>query len=299
MACYLTVAVLLLSKVLLIPQGVYGDYAFDTEKMTGGLWSFSIFWSETLLLLSIAALFSRDRRNVQWFLVLSAINATNLLHGTRIFFMVAAFALCLYIYLRGGLTFRRASIAVVFLLATGYFVHLLRSHAEVDSGTFSFAGVISPVMYESVFSQLSLIGVVRDAHLWQWFGSPQKFLTDILYFSAPRFLFPGKDKLIFVAKYTDLSPLGAFSGYAAGLLYFGFLFPCLYFLLGSFSSWMLNRARYSELWSIIYVYFTCDCLLRIMRDGYIIPAKIFLNALLILGIIVLFAPVEKLRSKTP
>jgi len=295
--CCITIAIFLLSKILLIRLGVYSQYAFETENMTGGLWSFSIFCSETLMLLSIVVLFSRSRRNVKWFLVLSAINAISLLHGTRIFFMVGAFSLGLYFYLRGALTFRRVSLALVFLLMAGYLVHLSRSNAEVGGETFSFAGIISPVMYESVFSQLSLIGVVRDPHLWQFFGSPQRFLSDILFFSTPRFLFPEKDSLLFIAKYNDLSPLGAFSGYAAGLLYFGILFPLLYFLLGSAASWMLNRARESSFWAVIYVYFTCDCLLRIMRDGYIIPAKIFVNAVIIVGIVVLFAPGKERRPK--
>jgi hypothetical protein len=291
--CYVTVAVFLLSKVLLIPLGVYQNYAFETDSMVGGTWSFSIFCSETLLLLSIGLLFSTSRHNVKWFLVLSAINAISLLHGTRIFFMVGAFALGFYFYLRGKLTLRLAGMALVFLLMTGYLVHLSRSNAEVGSETFSFAGIISPVMYESIFSQLSLIGVVRDPHLWQLFGSPQRLLSDILFFSTPRFLFPEKDSLLFIAKFSDLSPLGAFSGYAAGLLYFGILFPLLYLLLGSAASWMLDRARESSFWAVLYVYFTCDCLLRIMRDGYIIPAKIFVNAIMILGIAVLFAPGEK------
>jgi len=294
--CYATIGIFFLSKVLLVPLGVYSQYAFETESMVGGIWSFSMFCSETLLLLSIVVLFSRERRNVKWFLFLSAINAVNLLHGTRIFFFAASFALGLYFYLRGALTFRRASLAALLLMATGYGVHVSRSNAEVGSETISVAGVISPVMYETVFSQLPLIGVVRDSHLWQWFGSPHKFFSDIFYFSAPRFLLPQKDTLLFLGQYSDLSPLGAFSGYAAGLLYFGVLFPVLYFVLGSVASWMLNRARDSSFWSVIYVYFTCDCLLRVMRDGYIIPAKILVNALVILSIAVLFAPVARHRA---
>lgn len=296
MMCYGTVPVFLLSKVLLIPLGVYREYAFETENMTGGLWSFSIFCSETLLFLSIAVLFSRSRKNVKWFLILSAINGINLLHGTRIFFMVGSFALGLYFYLKGVLTPRRAIVAALFLLAMGYFVHLLRSHSQVDSGTFSVVGFASPVMYETVFSQLSLIGVVRDSHLWRWFGSPSKFFTDILYFSVPRFLVPEKDSFVYIAKFGDLSPLGAFSGYAAGLLYFGLLFPLVYFLLGAFASWMLHRARRSSFWSVMYVYFTCDCLLRVMRDGYLIPAKVLLDSLLILGIVVMFGPARPRRK---
>lgn len=296
--CYLAVAVFLVSKVLLIPQGVYGEYAFDTEKMTGGIWSFSIFCSETITFLSVAVLFSRSSKNVKWFLILSAINAIDLLHGTRIFVMIGAFALGLYFYLRGALRMRILVPASILLLGLGYFVHLIRSNSAIDSGTFSVVGIASPVMYEAVFSQLSLIGVVRDIHLWQWFGSPQKFFTDAFFFSVPRVLAPEKDSFMFIANYADLSPLGAFSGYAAGLLYFGILFPIFYFFLGAIASWMLNRARESSYWSVLYVYFTCDCLLRVMRDGYTIPAKIFADALLILATAMLLAP-SPLRSPAP
>jgi hypothetical protein len=36
---------------------------------------------------------------------------------------------------------------------------------------------------------------------------------------------------------------------------------------------------------VIYVYFVCDFLFRIMRDGYVMPVKMLLNALVILLVV--------------
>ena len=97
--CILMVGIFLASKALLVPLGVYAEYAFETEGMTGGVWSFSMFCSESLLFLSMIALFSTMRRNVTWFFVLTAINGVNLLHGTRIFTMIACIVFCFFQYL--------------------------------------------------------------------------------------------------------------------------------------------------------------------------------------------------------
>ena len=118
-----------------------------------------------------------------------------------------------------------------------------------------------------------------------WSGSPLHFFLDALYFSTPRFLLPGKDELLFTDQFTDLSPLGAFSGYAQGLIYFGIFFPFFYFALGMISGWLQRRARHSQFWSVIYVYFICDFLFRIMRDGYAIPIKMVLNTLVIMLVV--------------
>ena len=96
--------------------------------------------------------------------------------------------------------------------------------------------------------------------------------------------------MLFTDKFSDLSPLGAFSGYAQGLLYFGVCFPLFYFTLGGIASWLFRRARYSSFWSVIYVYFACDFLFRVMRDGYVIPVKMLIDALIILAVIALWSP---------
>lgn len=288
--CSVIVAALLVSKVLLISTGVYSEYAFDTESMTGGAWSFSMFCAESVLFLSIAVLFSRTRRNLLWFAVLTLINGVNLLHGTRIFAMIAGVVFCFYLYVRGKFTMKLALLATASLLALGYLVYLTRSNIAVDNETFSAARLISPLMYEGVFSQISLIQTVHNPNLWRGVGSPLNFFSDAIYFVTPRVFLPQKDTMLFTDKFSDLSPLGAFSGYAQGLLYFGVCFPLFYFILGSIAAWLFRRARYSSFWSVIYVYFACDFLFRVMRDGYVIPVKMLIDALIILAFVALLSP---------
>lgn len=278
------IAGLLISKVLLIPEGVYAEYAFDTQNMTSGMWNFSMFCSESLLLLSIALLFSTHKHNVRWFLALSAVDATNLLHGTRVFFMIAGLTLCFYAFLRRKLNWRVAVALVLIAISIGYVVFLSRSNAVVDTEALSPARLISPIMYESIFSQLSLFEAVRSPQLWDTFGSPHNLLLDTFYFLVPRFLFPDKDQALFIDRFGDLSPLGAFSGYAQGLIYLGFLFPLFYFVLGRIAAWLFRRAETSGFWAVGYVYFVCDSFFRIMRDGYIIPIKMLINGLTILAL---------------
>ena len=55
--------------------------------------------------------------------------------------------------------------------------------------------------------------------------------------------------MMFMDRFADLSPLGAFSGYAQGLLYFGLAFPVFYFVLGSIAAWLFRRAKDSSFWS--------------------------------------------------
>ncbi len=280
--CFATIGLFVLSKVLLRGIGVYSEYAFDTESMIGGVWSFSMFCSESLLLLSIVVLFSTVRHNVLWFAILTAINGINLLHGTRIFFVIAGITFCFYLYMRDRFSFKIAVAAFAGSLLVGYLVFLSRSQLELGDQTWSFAHLISPLMFEGIFSQLSLVEAVRHPEMWMLSGSPHHFFLDAVYFATPRVLLADKDQLLFMDHFTDLSPLGAFSGYAQGLLYFGILFPAFYFLLGVCAGWLQRHARHSEFWSVIYVYFVCDFLFRIMRDGYVIPIKMLLNALAII-----------------
>ena len=280
--CGVMVGLFVVSKLLLRGIGVYSEYAFDTGRMTGGVWSFSMFCSESLLLLSIVVLFSTTRRNVLWFMILTAINGINLLHGTRVFFVIAGIAFCFYLYVRRQLTFKIAMAAFGGALLVGYLVFLSRSQLDVGDRTWSLTRLISPLMFEGIFSQLSLVGAVRHPEIWMWSGSPHHFFLDAVYFAVPRVFLVEKDQLLFMDRFGDLSPLGAFSGYAQGLIYFGVLFPLFYFVLGITAGWLQRHARRSELWSVIYVYFVCDFLFRVMRDGYVVPIKMLFNAVAIL-----------------
>jgi len=286
--CAVAASILLLSKVLLIPLGVYSEYAFVTDTMTGGVWSFSMFCSEALLFLSIVVLFSTAKRNVSWFFILTTINGINLLHGTRIFTMIACIVFCFFQYLRGKLSLRVGIALFVATLGLGYLIFVSRSHIELDDQTLSITRLVSPLMYEGVFSQLSLIGTIRHPEAWSIWGSFWAFAHDVICFITPRFLLPEKDKLLIVDQFSDLSPLGAASGYAQGLIYFGFFFPFFYLGLGCFGSWLSRRATTSRFWSMMYVYFVCDFLFRIMRDGYLIPIKMLVNTIIILAFVHLY-----------
>jgi hypothetical protein len=288
--CSAVVVALLLSKILLIRQGVYSEYAFDTDSMTGGVWSFSMFCAESILFLSIAVLFSRARRNILWFFALTAVNGINLLHGTRIFTMIAGVVFCFYLYVRGKFNLRLAILAAALALALAYVVFITRSGPAAGDDALSAARVISPLMYEGVFSQISLIQAVHNSYLWMHIGSPLNFFTDILYFVTPRLFLPQKETLLYADRFADLSPLGAFSGYAQGLIYFGVCFPIFYFVLGALAAWLFRKARSSSFWSVIYVYFACDFMFRVMRDGYIIPVKMLINSLMILAFVALWSP---------
>lgn len=212
--------------------------------------------------------------------------------------MIAGLAFCFYGFVRGKLNWRLLLAGGIGVVAVGYVVFLTRSNELVDAGTFSFVRVISPIMFESIFSQLPLFDVVRNPHIWDTFGSPANLALDALYFLVPRFMLPGKDQMLFIDRFNDLSPLGAFSGYAQGLIYLGFLFPLFYFVLGRIASWLFRQTRSSSLWTVAYVYFICDFLFRIVRDGYIIPIKMMIDGLIIIATIELFSSGSSLPDST-
>ncbi len=285
------VAVFCLSKVLLISKGVYQEYAFTGGQMTGGIWSFSMFCSEMLVLVQIIVLGSTTRRNVFWFLALTAVSAINLMHGTRIFFVISLVAGATYAYMLGRISLRRAillgPVAATLGLLLAYVVFLTRSGAQFE-GAFSFAGIISPVVYESLFSQLPLVAVVRSPELWNDVGNATHFFSDVIMSSTPRILLPEKDELQYISEmFARVSPMGAFNGYAAGLVYFGVLFPVFYVALGVVSRLLYSKVASNAWLAIIYVYFCADFLFRVMRDGYIIPVKMLINVLELLFLLIL------------
>ncbi len=282
LAIVLVAIVFVISKIALIPLGVYQTYAFSTGEMTGGVWTFSTFCSETMVLLGILALFSGSRHNVLMFTAIAALNGINLLHGSRIFFIVTVLAALLYACFRGYLTLRRAllygPLAGMGVLVLAYVVFLSRSGASVE-GAFSAARLVSPVVYESLFSQLSLVSLLRVPELWDATGHVLSFLSDVVVNSAPRVVLPDKDVLVYFSHFDFLSPVGGMNGYAAGLIYFGLFFPFFYFLLGFVASWLHMKALTGPWWFVLYAYFTADFLFRIMRDGYLIPIKMLINTL--------------------
>lgn len=279
-AVFILCIVFLASKLSLVPLGVYQDYAFDTGSMVGGPWTFSAFCSEAMILAGIIFLFSKGKHRLLNFSIIGVLNGINLLHGTRVFFMSTVMVLVLYGYVRGIVTFKRAVLygpivfALVLLLA--YVVFLTRSHVDA-TGAFSAPAVVSPIVYESVFSQMSLIGVVGPNRVWDSFGHPLRFVLDVFLFTLPRQLLPEKESFLFIGRFNYLSPLGAFNGYAQGIIYFGFLFPFFYFFVGLMGSLLYKKSHQSPWWLVLYIFYSADFLLHIMRDGYLIPMKMLIN----------------------
>jgi hypothetical protein len=268
------------SKVSLVPLGVYQAYAFDTGSMIGGRWTFSMFCSEAMVLAGIVVLFTTERHRLRNFCIVSALNGINLLHGTRIFFISTVMVLVLYGYVRGRVTLKRVMfygpVVFVLVLLLAYMVFLSRSHVST-TGAFSPSALVSPIVYESVFSQMSLIGVLGPTPVWDTFGHPLRFVQDIFLFTLPRPLLPDKESLLYIGRFDYLSPLGAFNGYAQGLIYFGFLFPFFYFLMGLTGSYLYRKSQQSPWWFALYIFYAADFLLHIMRDGYLIPLKMLIN----------------------
>ncbi|HZQ42558.1 MAG TPA: hypothetical protein VFA99_04870 [Acidobacteriaceae bacterium] len=274
--------VFIISKIALIPTGAYQEYAFDAGLMTSGVWNFSTFCSETLILVAILFLFQRKRYNVLGFFLVTALNCANLLHGTRVFFISSVMSFVAYLYLRGHITVRRMFLfgppAFVGLLGLTYAIYLARSAASF-SGSLSLIQLVSPLMWESMFSQLSLINVLNHPSLWDATGHVFRLLGDAVLFVTPRILLPNKDAFIYINQFSYLSPKGAFNGYATGLIYLGLFFPVFYFCLGVIGSWLYRASQRSSWWFILYVFYTADFLLHMMRDEYLIPMKMFINTI--------------------
>jgi hypothetical protein len=285
----LIAAVFITAKAALVPLGVYHQYAFTDIEFKNSIWSFSMVCSEFVLLAATLLLFSSSRRSLLGFVILSLLNCVNLLHGTRIFFVVNLLVLVMYAYMRGLLSLRRVIIfgppafAAVLLLA--YAVFLSRSGVTTDALTVS--NTASPLVYESLFSQISLRNVVNSSEIVNSTGSFPNFVSDVALGVMPRVIVPDKDSLQYLERFAYMSPFGAFNGYAAGLIYFGVYWPIFYLVLGGAASWLHAKARTNAYWLILYVYFTGDVLFRFMRDGYTIPIKILVNIIELLAILLM------------
>lgn len=290
-ALLILVPVFIISKIALIPTGVYHEYAFDADLMSGPVWTFSTFCSETLILAQIIFLFNRNRHNVWMFCILSGLNGINLLHGTRVFFIITVMIGILYAYMRGYLPLRRIILwgppSFMAILLIAYLIFLRRMSLSADNA-FSMVKIVSPIIWESLFSQLSLIGVLTIPGVWALGGHASHFFIDVVIFSLPRIIVPDKSLLLYSSTFDYLSPKGAFNGYALGLIYFGIFYPLFYFVLGVVGSSLYAKAQVSSWWMILYGFFTADFLFRIMRDGYVIPFKMLINTFELLIILIVW-----------
>jgi hypothetical protein len=171
-----------------------------------------------------------------------------------------------------------------------------RSNIQFSGESFSLEKIISPIIYESVFSQISLLRTLeydlidKEIEVFRLF-------TDTLIFVTPRFIIPEKDSLMLLnelhRKGYVLCPLGGWNGYSAAIVYLGYLFPFFYFLLGMFTAFLSRISVYSRYFEIIYIYFVADILWRFTRDGLIIPSKIMLNNFIMLALLCILSNMFK------
>jgi hypothetical protein len=299
-AIFLLAIIYIASKIALIPLGVYQEYAFDTGSMTGGAWSFSTVCSEAMLLASILVLSSKSPHKVLGFIIISLLNGINLLHGSRFVFVINVMAAVVLLYMRGIITLRNillyAPMIFIPLLVLVYLVFLSRS-SSFSNLDFSLATILSPIVLESLLSQLSLQNVLSSPDLLNSTGSIWNYLGDVIINAAPRFILPDKDTQLYFASFDYLSPAGAFNGYASSIIYFGVFWPAFYFILGTVASFAYWKARVSYWWTIWYIYFSADVLFRFMRDGSLIPIKMLINGAEFLWILIIVRAV--LRGVKP
>jgi hypothetical protein len=280
-------AVFALTKVYVYKNVAVEGYAFDTGAISDPIWTFSMFLAEIIFLLSMIWLVVGRHR---LFLLNILLLQMNLLHGTRIHLMVTAIVV-FYLYVR---TLPPLKILVMTLaggtlmLFFSYTAFLWRHGALQTQFNLELQWVFSPALIESIFSQWSLVNVLADrsyfetTHIWN-------FLRDPLVFSAPRFIFPDKESLLLPID-PNLSPLGALNGIAASIIYLGWFFPVYWLFWGTVGAILLRWARRFAWVRVVYFVFCFNILLRLMRDGYVIPAKIMINdVVVLLALIVLFA----------
>ena len=205
----LIAAAFIAAKAALVPLGVYHQYAFTDIEFKNSIWSFSMVCSEFVLLTATLLLFSDARRNLLGFAILSLLNCVNLLHGTRIIFVVNLLVLVMYAYMRGLLSLRRVILfgppAFVAVLLLAYTVFMSRSGVTNDG--LNAANTVSPLVYESLFSQISLRNVVNSSDIVNSTGSFSNFVSDVVLGVMPRVIVPDKDTLQYLARFFDTSEI--------------------------------------------------------------------------------------------
>lgn len=289
------------TKLYLIPEGVYSSYSFNTGKNTIPIYTLSMFLSEAIVAISIVFLTSSGKNDRLWYYFLNSILLINLLHGTRMIFIITILIYFCWMFHSGKLKLNirlvlRLLILLLFIVVFSYLIYMHRSNIQFSGESFSLEKIISPIIYESVFSQISLLRTLeydlidKEIEVFRLF-------TDTLIFVTPRFIIPEKDSLMLLnelhRKGYVLCPLGGWNGYSAAIVYLGYLFPFFYFLLGMFTAFLSRISVYSRYFEIIYIYFVADILWRFTRDGLIIPSKIMLNNFIMLALLCILSNMFK------
>lgn len=285
---------LLFTKVILYREGVYGSYAFDSGAMSSKAWTISMGLSELLVVLYVYSLLAGHAKHA--FLIFIFISL-NLLHGTRIFFLITVLIYLFHsIYYIKRFTKKQiillSTVLFFFLLGLFFLIFVYRSGVSLDIDNINYELLFSPIVYESLFNQISFLKMLEFLNSGAVGFSPLMFLHDVVFFTLPNFFSGSKYSILYVSKFGELSPLGGLSGYASAIIYFSWYAPVWYFLLGSICSILLRFSRgirFVIISKMLYVYFVCDTLFRFHRDPYYIAAKMLVNNFMFVAVVFLFS----------
>nr|WP_276558656.1 O-antigen polymerase [Enterobacter chuandaensis] len=284
---------LLISKILLYPEGVYSAYAFDSGAMSSRVWNVSMGLSELGVVIFVFCLVTK---NVRFASLTFVVVSLNLLHGTRIFTLI----LLLVIMFNVMFISKRFSKIKILLLMSVFFcvivisflmVFILRSNVAVSN--LSLDLVISPLVYESLFNQISFIRMLDLLNQGVVPFAPHMLYVDSAIFTLPSFSDADKASQMYINNFGELSPLGGLSGYASAIIYFSNYFFLWYFILGGISSIflrMIGNTNFKIFSRVVYIYFICDSLFRFNRDPWFIVIKMLSNnVVFLLFILILIA----------
>lgn len=301
--CFALLAMLghLIMKYLLIGEGVYHEYAFDSGKMATHTWNISAFFSELLIILFVYFYsIYKCKRTVKNLLIVSTMvlaESINLLHGTRIFILVMILTMLIIDGMIDRIKWKKIGFLIVLSTVLFYAVYIYRSNISIDMNEISISHFIKPILYESVFSQLSLANIMRYNLIG--YGSIVELAQKIMLKLIPRPLLPEKDDVISslsIYSDIDLSPLGAFSGYGQLLIYCGWFYFVVLFMLG-FIGGLLKRYSSHPFFFLTFVYYSGNFMFRFMRDGIVIPIKILTNFLAILLVFMVIYEIIIIKNK--
>ncbi len=170
-------------------------------------------------------------------------------------------------------------------------VFILRSNVAVSN--LSLDLVISPLVYESLFNQISFIRMLDLLNQGVVPFAPHMLYVDSAIFTLPSFSDADKASQMYINNFGELSPLGGLSGYASAIIYFSNYFFLWYFILGGISSIflrMIGNTNFKIFSRVVYIYFICDSLFRFNRDPWFIVIKMLSNnVVFLLFILILIA----------
>lgn len=293
---FIVVILLVLTKILLYKEGVYNSYAFDSGAMSSKTWTTSMGLTELTVIIFIYSLFSGNNK-FSFFLFLTI--SSNLLHGTRIFTLI-----CIFIYFYYFIFYRKMfskTKIIIYGLLSGFIVLLAflavfvqRSDVAITMDNLNLDMILSPVVYESIFNQISFVKMLTFLNAQMVPFAPQNLIVDTFIFSLPSFDTTNKALLMSPSVFGNLSPLGGLSGYASAIIYFSSFYFVWYFFLGVVCSllWRTTSHKNLPLLKLItYVYFICDTLFRFNRDPWFIALKMLFNNLIFLLVVFLIMAV--------